>query len=448
MLPGVRLPGSLAELLGALRPVFTAPSFATFCGLVAGLAGQVRRRTVCGMLVGGGLGRVWPHDRAHYFFARACWDLDELGLAVARLVVAVLVPAGGAVTVAVDDSVFRRAGRKVFGACWQHDQSSPGRVKASFGTCFVTAGIVVVLPWCTRPVCLPVLARLYIPGHGTPRVPRRGGTVVVPGSKVAAAAGLVTVLAQALPGRTLHVVGDAAYHGPALRHLPPRVTWTCRLPNNAVLQALPPPRLPGTRGRPPSKGPRLGTAADLAAAAHWRTATVRIYGRAQPTQLTQITCLWYGSFKTRPVRVILARSRAATLALVTTDLITAPTALIQRYAARWSIEQAFFDARHILGAGEARTRTPAAVARTVPFALLTHTLVVTWYARHGHDPADITARRTAQPWYPAKTEPAFEDMLTKLRRTLITARISRGSAATPTPSQTRAVLAAWHAAAA
>jgi len=86
--------------------------------------------------------------------------------------------------------------------------------------------------------------------------------------------------------------------------------------------------------------------------------------------------------------------------------------------------------------------------RTVPFALLTCTLVITWYARHGHSPARIAARRRAQPWYPAKAEPAFEDMLTALRRALITARISEGSQAEPTPQQTRAVLAAWHAAAA
>ena len=39
MLPGVTLPASLAVLLGALRPCFTAPSFVTFCGLAAGLAG-------------------------------------------------------------------------------------------------------------------------------------------------------------------------------------------------------------------------------------------------------------------------------------------------------------------------------------------------------------------------------------------------------------------------
>ena len=69
---------SLAGLLAVLRPCFTGPSFRTFCGLAAGLCGQVRRRTVCGMLLGAGLSRRWPHDRAHYFFARAAWQLDEL----------------------------------------------------------------------------------------------------------------------------------------------------------------------------------------------------------------------------------------------------------------------------------------------------------------------------------------------------------------------------------
>ena len=123
MLPGLTLPASLAALLGALRPCFTAPSFATFCGLAAGLAGQVRRRTVCGMLLGAGLAQAWPHDRAHYFFARARWQIDELGLAVARLVALLPVPAGDRLTVAVDDSVFRRSGRKVHGAGWQYDGS-------------------------------------------------------------------------------------------------------------------------------------------------------------------------------------------------------------------------------------------------------------------------------------------------------------------------------------
>jgi hypothetical protein len=444
MLPGLNLPASLAGLLVMLRPVFTGPSFGTFCGLVAGLAGQVRRRTVCGMLLGAGLSRCWPHDRAHYFFSRARWDLDELGLAVARIAVALLVPAGEAITVAVDDSVFRRSGRKVWGAAWQHDGSSPARNKLSFGNCFVVAGIVVALPFCSRPACLPVLARLHVPGKGKAVKPRRQAA---PASTVSAAVALVTRLAGAFPGRAVHVVADAHCHGPALRDLPPGVTWTTRLPRNAVLYALAPPpvRKPG---RPPRKGPRLGTPADLAAAAAWTPAAVRIYGRDTAQDLAEITCLWYGCLDTLRVRVILARDQAATLALVTTGLHAPAAALVRRYAGRWSIEQAFSDARTVLGAGEARNRTRRAVERTVPFALLVHTLVITWYARHGHDPADITARRQAQPWYRTKTGPAFEDMLAKLRRVMICARISGGSPAHPEPEQITAVLAAWHAAAA
>jgi hypothetical protein len=113
MLPDLTLPASLAGLL-VLRPCFTGPSFGTFCGLAAGLCGQVRRRTVCGMLLGAGLSRAWTHDRAHYFFARAAWQLDELGLAVARVAVLLLVAPGAAITVAVDDPVFRRYGCRVF----------------------------------------------------------------------------------------------------------------------------------------------------------------------------------------------------------------------------------------------------------------------------------------------------------------------------------------------
>jgi hypothetical protein len=444
MLPGLNLPASLAGLLMMLRPVFTGPSFRTFCGLAAGLCGQVRRRTVCGMLAGAGLGWCWPHDRAHYFYARAAWDLDELGLAVARLVVALLVPEGEPIEVAVDDSVFRRSGRRVWGAAWQHDGSSPARSKLSFGNCFVTAGVVVRLPFLARPACLPVLARLHVPGRGRAVKPRRQAA---PASAVSAAAALVTLLAGAFPGRRIDVVADAHYPGPALRDLPATVTWTTRLPKNAVLfaPAPPPVRKPG---RPPRKGPRLGTPADLAAAAAWTPATVRIYGRDTAEDLAEITCLWYGCLDVITVRVILARDAATTLALVTTDLAAPAAALVERYAGRWSIEQAFSDARHVLGAGEARTRARKAVERTVPFAMLVHSLVITWYARHGHDPADITARRQAQPWYTAKTEPSFEDMLTKLRRVLITARISGGSPAHPEPGQIQAVLAAWHAAAA
>jgi hypothetical protein len=55
MLPDGTIPGSLADLLAVFRSCFTAPTFNTFSALVVGLIAQMRRRTVCGMLLGAGL---------------------------------------------------------------------------------------------------------------------------------------------------------------------------------------------------------------------------------------------------------------------------------------------------------------------------------------------------------------------------------------------------------
>jgi hypothetical protein len=106
------------------------------------------------------------------------------------------------------------------------------------------------------------------------------------------------------------------------------------------------------------------------------------------------------------------------------------------------------EAKHVLGVGQARNRVRKAVERTVPFGLLTMSIVIIWYLEHGHHPADVTERRTESPWYTTKTEPAFEDMLTKLRRTLIAARFSPTRPAQPTPEEILAVQQAWAAAAA
>jgi hypothetical protein len=115
-------PSSKVNLLAVLFPLFTAPSFRTFCGLACGFLAQTGKRTVCGMLTGAGLSQVWPHDRAHWFFSRARWNPDELGIAVAKLVVALLVPAGEPVTVAIDDTLFKRRGKKVWAFPLVHHQ--------------------------------------------------------------------------------------------------------------------------------------------------------------------------------------------------------------------------------------------------------------------------------------------------------------------------------------
>jgi DDE superfamily endonuclease len=245
MRPGPTAPCSLAGLLAVFRPCFTAPTFHTFVGLVVGLIAQTRRRTVCGMLTGGGLDQVWHHSRAHRLFTNARWSSDAVGLALADLIVARLLPVGAALTVAVDDTLFRRSGKKVFGVAWHHDGAAKGPKPIGFGNCWVVAGIVVQLLFLSRPVCLPVLARLWRPRHT---------------GKIAHARELAELLAARYPDRIVHVVGDAAYVGEHLRDLDAQTTWTSRLKVTSVLHELPhraqdapgdrAPEVPGWAPRP------------------------------------------------------------------------------------------------------------------------------------------------------------------------------------------------------
>lgn len=450
MLQFATLPASLSAVLAVLRPCFTAPSFATFAVLLAGMIARPARRSVCGMLIGAGMSRLWHHSRAHWFFSRARWSTDQIGLVLLKLVADTMLGPGTPVLIAVDDTLFRRSGRKVTGAFWHHDGSrtGPHKSQVSWGNCFVVAGIVIDLPFCDRPVCLPILARLWTPRQAT---------------KTVLAAQMLALIAAALPGRRVHMVADAAYAGtggaPADkrrrgRDLPEAVTLTSRLRVNAVFNATVRPEPNPRGGRPKTIGARLGTAADLATTATWQQTTIRRYGTTTNAMIADITCLWYGTFRSRPIRVILVRnpdSKTTTgydLALITTDPHTPATAIAARYAARWSIEVAFEDAKQTTGVGEARNRTPQAVARTVPFGLLTQTIVIIWYARHGHHPDITAARRAEAPWYQTKTQPAYLDMIVKLRRTLIAARFLPGKARKPTPEETLAVQLAWAEAAA
>jgi DDE superfamily endonuclease len=136
----------------------------------------------------------------------------------------------------VDDTLFKRYGKKVFGAGWQHDGAAKGPNPVGRGTCFVVLGLIVELPFLTRPVCLPVMARLWRPKTGP--------------SKTELAASMIRLLAVCHHERAVvgDVVADAAYHGKALRELRGNVTFTTRLPANAVLYDLAPPRT-GRRGR-------------------------------------------------------------------------------------------------------------------------------------------------------------------------------------------------------
>ena len=361
-----------------------------------------------------------------WFFSHHRWDVDRIGLVLARLIVDRLLYAGAPIVVVVDDTLFRRWGPKVFGAFWTHDGSGQDPNALGRGNRWVIAGILVRLPFCAHPVCLPVLLRLWR-GRGT-------------ASPVQLAGELIVLLAQEFPDRCIHAVGDAAYHGTAV--LVERSTVTTGLPANAAMSAPAPPRT-GNRGRPRVKGHRLGTPAEIAAAATRRQVRVARYGRRDTVAITVIDSIWYGAFANTEGRTVLVREPGSekVLAIFTTDTTTDTTSdtetVVTRYADRWPIEVAIAGGKQLLGIGQARNRLQRAVQRTVPLSFCVYSLVVIWYTLHGYHPDDLTGRRADQPWYWHKDDIAFEDMLAKLRRTLVAARITGVDAAQPDPRKYR-----------
>ncbi len=430
--PSLALPPSLMALLVAFRPCFTATTFRTFCALGAGFLAQPGRRTVCGMLTGAGLSQRWSHHRAHRFFSHARWSTKQVSAVLARLVVDLLIPAGQPVLVAVDDTLFRRSGPKVDAASWFHDESATGRTGVGFGNNWVVAAIVVRLSFLDRPVALPVGFALV-----------RKGTDAA--SRLVLGRHLVEALAGAVPGRAVHVVADSAYAGKALRNLPVHLTWTTRLRSNAALFGLAPPRT-GKRGRPRLKGERLATLTTLAASTGFTSTTVHRYGATRDVQTAVINALWYGVFGAQQVQVVLVRDDSTDgydVALVSTDLAATASQVIERYAARWSIEIAFEDAKQTTGVGHARNRLRRAVERTVPFGLAMSTLAICWYATAGYQAQDVQDARTRAPWYRAKAQPSVADMHAKLRRVLITAQFQHPDPPPATPEEINILRLAW-----
>ena len=425
------LPDSLAKLLSLLRPAFTAPSFDTFCWLVHGFIGRVGEHTVTGVWQAARLAGVVHHSRAHDFFARRCWSADRLGLLVAEFVVRRFVDPDDPIRVAVDDTLFPRAGRKVFAASWHFDCAAPRGAtrRLRFGNSFVCLGIIARLGG--RVVCLPLLFRLWRPADdGDPPITR-----------VELAHQLIACFAERFSGRRIEVCADAYYANRSLRKLPANVSACVRLRANASLLALPPTTRRHGPGRPRLRGEPLGSVRELAADPDARWQRLRVADKR--LEAITIDCLWYRILGTRPVRVVIARDPSQRnqppLAVLCTDTTVSAPQILAQYLDRWAIEVAFAEAKLQLGVGETRNRVQAAVQRSVPFGFLSRALVIIWYELHGDPRSDVARHRANAPWYRHKHTPSFADMLVALRRELIKAEFMRARHHPPTRPKTTAL---------
>lgn len=407
------VPG-FASLLQGLGAAMTAP---TFDSLITMLTGWVfaPRRTVTRMILAAGDTAHKHFSSYHRLFSTARWSLDTVGLAVFDMIAPWC---GDTIFIAIDDTLARKRGLKMFGTGMHHDPllSSRGKKIMNWGHSWVVVGVIVELPF--RPghyFCLPILFRLYLNKKKAAQHRR------VHRTRPELAVTMLEVLCKHRKNKRFHAVADSAYGGKSvLANLPANCGLTSRLTKDARLYEAPPAREPGQRGRSRVRGAKLPTPKQMLAK-RCRHATFNIYGRSETARLADV-CARVFAVPDRPLRVVaveaLKGGRGQEVFYSTCHEATAEQ-VIGWYAARWSMEVANHDSKQSLGFEEPQGWSRRAVERTAPMAMLLYSLVVLWFAREGHrryQPLNC-------PWYVSKTDPSFADMLATLRRASVRQQI-------------------------
>ena len=398
---------TFVALVQSLSVTMTAPTFDSFTTLLTGWV-FAPRRNVTSMIRAAGSRAAKHFSSYHRVFSAARWSLDAMGLAVFELIQPWL---GEVVMLALDDTLARKRGLKMFGTGMHHDPLASSRNKAitSWGHSWVMLGVIVEFPFRTgHYYCLPILFRLYLNKKSAAKHRR------VYRTRPELAVELLELLCGHQKHRRFHVIADSAYGGQSvLCHLPANCDLTSRLVQDARLHALPPERVPGAQGRPRVRGQRLPTPAQMLSE-RCRRVTLNIYGRREQARLAdQIACVY--AAPDRQLRVVASEGLTGgrgRQAFYSTSWTASGEQVIAWYAMRWSGEVTIHDSKQCLGFEEPQGWSRRSVERSAPMAMLLYSLIVLWFADGGHRrwrPVDC-------PWYRSKIAPSFADMLTTLRR--------------------------------
>jgi hypothetical protein len=411
----MNLVSSFQELLQAVSFVMTVPTFISFVTVVTGWV-FARRRTITGMILAADAVGAKHHSAFHRVFAAAQWSLDELGLAVFGLILPFL---KGVIFLAIDDTLARKRGLKVYGVGMHHDPLISTRKVAltNWGHSWVVLGIILQLPFCPeRSFCLPILFRLYISKQ---TVARRGGRYR---TRAELAVEMLTLLCKAHECRRFHAVADSAYGGQSvLGKLPLNCDLTSRLETDARLFQPPPPRTATTQGRPRRRGARLPAPKQMLQG-RGRRIRLDIYGRRDHSRVVDCEARLF-AVPERPVRVVAVEplhGGRKVQAFYSTRHEASAEEVLTWYARRWSIEEAFQNSKGHLGFEEPQGWSRRAVERTAPTAMLLYSLIVMWFATEGH----CHYRAPWRPWYRSKARASFADMLATLRQESIREQVS------------------------
>jgi hypothetical protein len=410
-------PSRFAAAILSFAPLFRHRSWRHAEVLLLGAILAPGRRTVASVLRIAGLARERRFVNYHRVLNRAAWS----GRAASRVLLGLLLAAfapSGPVVLGIDDTIERRRGKRIAAKGIHRDpvRSSHGHFVKASGLRWLSLMLLVPVPWAGRVWALPFLTALAPSERHCRERDKRHKKLTDWARQVALQA------RRWLPGREVVLVGDNGFSALELLAALARGGVVCvtRLRLDAALYEPAPPRVPGTIGRPPTKGERLPTlAAVLAdAATAWRRAAVPgWYGEGERVvEFCSNTAVWrHAGMPIVPIRWVLLRDpqgRFDPQALLCTDPDRDPLQIIAWFVQRWQLEVTFREARDHLGVETQRQWSDLAIARTTP-CLLGMFSVVTLLAARLTPEARMTVATAA--WY-RKQRPTFADTLAAVRR--------------------------------
>jgi len=410
------LPAALLLRLAGAPHLFTRPTWSNVLLLLTGAILAPGKRTVTAALRILGREQETDFPIYHGVLNRAVWSSRAVAGWLLRLLVASFLSADAAVIIGIDDTIERRWGHKISARGIYRDpvRSSKGHFVKTSGLRWLSAQLLVHIPWAGRIMGLPFLTMLAPSKRfyaDTPRAPK----TLLDWARQAA-----LQIHRWLPGRRIVIVGDTAFAAiEFLAAVRGYLSVVTRLRLDASLFA-PLPSKRSRRGRPPIKGKRVAKLNQvlLDRSTVWQRHTVALwYGRTnRVVELATGTAVWYHSgLPPVPIRWLLVRDPLGELqpqAFLCTDLDAAAVDILQWFVARWQLEVTFQDARAHLGVETQRQWSDLAILRTTPALLGLFSLVTLWT----HDfAADTPLAPATAAWYP-KSHCTFSDAIAAVRR--------------------------------
>jgi DDE superfamily endonuclease len=418
------LPQRFLCRLETFADLFTSPTWSNVLLLVAGVILAPGRRTVTAALRV--LGR--DHDPKfctfHRILNRAAWSSRAVAGRLLLLLVKAFVPSGAPIVIGLDDTIERRWGPKISARGIYRDpvRSSRGHFVKASGLRWLSAMLIVRVPWADRIMALPFLTLLAPSKRFYANRPRAAKTLVDWARQAA------LQIHRWLPNRYIVLVADSAFA--AIELLAAVRNYVCvitRLRLDANLFAFPPPKRKG-RGRPPIKGKPLKklTAVLKDRRTSWQRFRLSFwYGRTDRlVEVTTGTGLWYrAGVAPVPIRWLIVRDPSGELepqAFLATDLDATPRDILAWFVSRWQVEVTFQEGRAHLGLETQRQWSDPAILRTTPVLLGLFSLVTLW--THDLSKSRNLKPRTAA-WYP-KAALTFSDAIAAVRREIWRHQIS------------------------